>query len=156
MKKQDFLTAGLMLILGIPIMLICGAITSYLLGTIISAWSVEGGNLQILGFLFELFGVPRHITVMIGQFLIAEIVLIGSVFGLVFITNSIATKYLSKINLIAASMIFGTVIGVGILFLGSSVEGIFKIIAILNIFLILYISSKVVSEDQILSDEEKL
>ena len=153
---QYILAVGLMFILSIPIMLICGAFTNYLLSTIISAWSIEGGNLQILGFLFDLFGVPQNITAMIGKVLIAEIVLIGSIFGLVVATDTIATKYLPKINLITVSMIFAAVLGVGLLFLDSSVDGIYKVFAILNIVVVLYISSRMCIKDQTHLVEEEL
>ena len=151
-----FLAVGLMFILSIPIMLISGAFTNYLLSTIISAWSIEGGNLQILGFLFDLFGVPQNVTTMIGKLLISEIVLIGSIFGLVVATDTITTKYLPEINLVTVSMIFATMLGIALFFLDSSVDSIFKIVAILNIVVVLYISSRMCIKDQIHLDDEEL
>ena len=154
MIKQYILALGLMFILSIPIMLICGAFTNYILSTIISAWSIEGGNLQILGFLFDLFGVPHHVTTLIGKMLIAELILIGSIFGLVFAMGAISSKYLPKINLLTVSMIYSAVVGVGILFLDSSTDGIFKIFAIFNVSLIFYIVGRITSKELIHSYED--
>ena len=50
----------IMLCISVPVMLLSSVIMSYLIGTIITTWSVEGGNLQIIGFLFGLFGISKE------------------------------------------------------------------------------------------------
>ena len=141
MVLKYFLALLIMMVVSLPIMLLCSIFTSYLLSTVIDAWSVEWGNLQIIGWLFELFGISRNTTILIGQFFVAEIILSGAIFGLIFTTNALCQKYLEDVKITNLSICFATIIGILVLFFDVSTNGVFKILAIINIYALFYFSA---------------
>jgi len=141
MVVKYFLALVMMMLISLPIMLLCSIFTSYLLNTVIDAWSVEWGNLQIIGWLFQVFGVSREITVLVGQFFVAEIILAGAIFGLTFATHALCQKYLDEVKITKLNMFFATIIGILALFFDISIDGIFKIVAVINIYALFYFSA---------------
>tara|TARA_B100000780_G_C20930393_1_gene370870 strand:+ start:198 stop:638 length:441 start_codon:yes stop_codon:yes gene_type:complete len=131
----------IMLCISVPVMLLSSVIISYLIGTIITAWSVEGGNLQIIGYLYELFGISTEITTLIGQFFVSEIVLFGAIAGQTYATFGICQKYLSEVKIMNLSMIFATMIILAVLFYDTTLSGIFNVLFVLNIYIFFYVSA---------------
>jgi len=132
----------IMLCISVPVMLLSSVIISYLIGTIITAWSVKGGNLQIIGYLYELFGISTEITTLIGQFFVSEIVLFGAIAGQTYATFGICQKYLSEVKIMNLSMIFATVIILAVLFYDfTTLSGIFNVLFVLNIYIFFYVSA---------------
>ena len=131
----------IMLCISVPVMLLSSVIISYLIGTIITAWSVEGGNLQIIGFLFGLFGISTEMTTLIGRFFVSEIVLFGSVAGQTYAAFVICQKYLSEVKIINLSMISATVIILAVLIYDTSLSGILTLLFVLNIYIFFYLSA---------------
>ena len=141
MVFKYFLALLIMLCISIPVMLLFSVIISYLIGTIITAWSVEGGNLQIIGYLYELFGISTEITTLIRQFFVSEIVLFGAIAGQTYATFGICQKYLSEVKIMNLSMIFATVIILAVLIYDTSLSGIFTLLFVLNIYIFFYLSA---------------
>jgi len=131
----------IMFCISVPVMLLSSVIISYLIGTIITAWSVEGGNLQIIGYLYELFGISTEITTLIGQFFVSEIVLFGAIAGQTYATFGICQKYLSEVKIMNLSMIFATMIILAVLFYDTTLSGIFNVLFVLNIYIFFYVSA---------------
>ena len=131
----------IMLCISVPVMLLSSVIMSYLIGTIITTWSVEGGNLQIIGFLFGLFGISTEMTALIGRFFVSEIVLFGSVAVQTYETFSICQKYLSQVKIMNLSMIFATVIVLAVLLYDTRLSGIYNLFFVLNIYIFFYLSA---------------
>lgn len=149
MYIRYFLALVILLILTAPIMMVSGFLTNYAIGTIVDAWSTEGGNLQLILMIFRAFGISDQISMLIGQAIVAELVLIGSIFGLFSITSSIYryTKYLANVRVMIIGMIFSTIVSLGILGFESQLGVGFQLFALLNVFIITYFVTKSLDEN---------
>ena len=141
MVFKYFLALLIMLCISVPVMLLSSVIMSYLIGTVITAWNVEGGNLQIIGYLFEIFGISTEITTLIGQFFVSEIVLFGAIAGQTYAAFGICQKYLSEVKIMNLSMIFATMIILAVLFYDTTLGVIFNGLFVLNIYIFFYVSA---------------
>ena len=147
MKVKYVLSVVVLFVIAVPIMTISGLFTNYLVNTVIRAWSVDGGNLQILSFLFSIFNVPPHVSELIGRIIVAELVLFGAILGTVMAANIVFTKYIPDIKIFNASMLFCSCISILILFFETGLGFILTVLGIINLFLIFYAAAKIIEKD---------